>query len=1070
MAVVVTTEPRGFHVYQSNEIGRSLRSALLLGAATAAAITVAQPAAAQDQTVETVVVTGSRIPQQGLYSSSPVTAVGQQEIQLQGTTKVENLLNSLPSVLASNTSSDSNGASGTATVDLRGLGTNRTLVLVDGNRLMPGDPYTGSAADLNTIPTALVDHVEVLTGGASAVYGSDAIAGVVNFIMRKDFEGVEVDGSYSVYNAPNGDSLYDQVNQDRGYATAQKDYWGGGTTDLSLLIGTNSADGKGNITVYASYRNVQPVLQKNLDYSACALWSDFYSSFVCGGSSNYNRWRSFDNKRSPVGNGLPSPAPALPSDFFGGNPGGVLTPYAGQVYNYGPENYMLRNDTRYTGGYFAHYEVNKQFDVYSSMMFTDDDTSAQIAPSAIFSGSGPVQYRGTVNTHYYQINCDNPYMTLQQNTLLCGQTPGSAPTLPGGFYDGAGNITPGQSLLDLRIRNILGGPRIDNLRHTAYRMNIGVKGDLGNGWAYDIHGQYGLTLFTENYQNDLSGIRIENSLEVDPVTGKCFAAVPDSNGIINDPNCVPWDIFHGFSAPPSYVASPGFQQGYNEEQVISGQLTGDLGQWGVQSPWAKSPVAVAVGAEYRAEYIKLDTSYNYQIGDLTGQGTKILPIPRSGFSVSEAFGEIRIPVVQDMPLAEDLSLNAGFRYSSYSSVGSSTTYKVGAEWQPVDDLRFRASYSRASRAPNVLELYYPQKIGLFTGGGDPCAGNNGGAPVSAQCAAVWTAFGYDAASAAAALACPASQCNQYLGGNASLKPETADTLTLGVVLTPTFIDGFTATIDYFDIEVDDYVGTITPTTSLAGCYGSASPAAAIAYYCPFVTRSPATGSIYGAGYVADLNINLPYIKTSGMDFEATYAADLGDVSGGFLDGLGSLTTHFVGTWLQNYKIKPSSVALGTDTEYDCTGLYGPAVCGEPRPNWRHSMRFTWSTPWDVDFSLNWRHVGEVNVDVNQPNALLGGGSTLTTCPAGSSIAGTQVSTNFYGGNCGPGAHIDAQDYIDLAASWNVREGVQLRGGVNNVFAKRPPVVGSTFGSNGNTWPGTYDAMGRMFFVSATVKY
>ncbi len=869
---------------------------------------------------------------------------------------------------------------------------------------------------------------------------------------------------------PNGNGLFDKLNKASGYPTAQTDWWGGATSDVSLILGTDTGDGKGNITVYAGYRDVQPVLQKNLDYASCALWSDFVNSYSCGGSSNYNRWRSFDNKTAPVGNGLPGTT----NDFFGGTPG-VLSPYAGQVYNYGPANYMMRNDVRYTGGYFAHYKVNKALDVYSSMMFTDDQTDAQIAPSAIFAGSGPVKYKGTANTHYYEINCSNPLMTAQQNTALCGQTPGSAfianPAFAaGGFFGGQGNITPGQSLLDLRIRNILGGPRVDNLRHTSYRFVVGSRGDLGDGWAYDFHGQYGETLYTESYQNDLSGIRVENSLEVDPATGKCFSAEADANGIINDPNCVPWNIFQGFSKPPSYVNSPGYQQGYTEEQILTGNVTGDLGKWGVQSPWAQSPVAVALGAEYRAEYLKLDTSYNYQIGDLTGQGTKVLPVALSGFNVSEGFGELRIPLIQNLPMAEDLVLHFSGRYSSYSSVGAETTYSVGAEWQPVDDLRFRASYSQAGRAPNVSELYQTHKIQLF-GGSDPCAGDGAAPAQSPQCQAVWNTFGYNAATAKASLGCPASQCNQYLGGNESLKAETSNTLTLGAVLTPTFLDGFTATIDYFNIEVDNYISTVAPGTSLAGCYGGGASAAATAYYCPAVHRSPATGAIYGAGYVTDLNVNLPYIKTAGVDFEATYSANLGDISGGWLDGLGSLTTHFLGTWQQKFVTKPSNVSLGTDSTYDCTGYYG-LICGAPRPTWRHQMRFTWSTPWDVDFSLNWRHINGVKLDAGQPNSLAGGGLPLTTCAAGSSIAGNSISTNFYGGDCGPGAKIGAQDYFDLAFAWSVREGVAIRGGVNNIFAKRPPVVGSTFvGSvgNGNTYPGTYDAIGRQFFVSVTIK-
>src|ERR1700742_970654 len=248
----------GSKVYQI-ESKSSLKTALLLGAATATAMSLSTVARADDQ-VETVIVTGSRIPQVGLYSTSPVTAVSQQEIKYEGTTNVETLLNNLPGVFADFTETASNGATGQATVDLRGLGANRTLVLVDGTRLMPSDPQN-PVADLNQIPAALVDHVEVQTGGASAVYGSDALAGVVNFIMRRDFEGVEVDAQYSVNEAANDSSFYQGLQKTANFPSAPENWWGGATTDTTLIVGTNTADGKGNVTAYIGYRNTQAVLE-----------------------------------------------------------------------------------------------------------------------------------------------------------------------------------------------------------------------------------------------------------------------------------------------------------------------------------------------------------------------------------------------------------------------------------------------------------------------------------------------------------------------------------------------------------------------------------------------------------------------------------------------------------------------------------------------------------------------------------------------------------------------------------------------------------------------------------------
>ncbi len=402
----------------------SLKTALLLGAATASAMSLSSAAMAQQAPVETVVVTGSRIPQVGLYSSSPVTAVNQTEMKLQGTTSVETLLNNLPGVMADFTQTASNGATGQATVDLRGLGSSRTLVLIDGKRLMPSDP-SNPVADLNQVPASMVDHVEVLTGGASAVYGSDAEGGVVNFIMRKDFEGIEVDGQYSINNADNNGQShgvpYSSLVADDGFAAAPKDWWGGATTEANLLMGVNTADGKGNITGYLGYRDIQAMLESARDFSACSLTTNFGFLFrsnpgnrtdlYCSGSSNYNRWLSWDDLLN-----------GQPGQFFGGQTNWV--PYHGSdpsmKFNYGPLNYLQRPDVRYDGGFFGHYQVSPMLDVYSNFMFADDHTLAQIAPSGAFLASGPAHFPGTVSPGYVQVNCDNPLMTAQQNQLLCG--------------------------------------------------------------------------------------------------------------------------------------------------------------------------------------------------------------------------------------------------------------------------------------------------------------------------------------------------------------------------------------------------------------------------------------------------------------------------------------------------------------------------------------------------------------------------------------------------------------------------------------------------------------------------
>ncbi len=1025
-----------------------LKTALLLGAASASAMSLSTMAKAQESTVETVVVTGSRIPQVGLYSSSPVTAVNSQEMKYEGTTNVETLLNNLPGVFADFTETASNGATGQATVDLRGLGSVRTLVLVDGTRLMPSDP-SNPVADLNQVPAALVDHVEVQTGGASAVYGSDAEAGVVNFIMRKDFEGVELDGQYSVNNADNGGKQFENPQDALGIAHAPKDWWGGGTTDSTLIIGTNTADGKGNITAYIGYRDIQAVTEAARDFSACSISVTKASSHtpdvhVCAGSANKNLWVSLDDYYAGTNYELYQEG--------NGHPGsGHFVPYTGagdQKFNYGALNYLQRPDERYTGGFFGHYTVNPMLDVYSDFMFSDDHTLAQIAPSGAFLGN------------YFTFNCDNPLMTASERTALCS---GNAQAALGNVCTPVGNtgncnIDPNNATVAIGRRDIEGGNRIDDLRHTAYRAKIGAKGDLGHGWSYDIYGQYGTTIYAENYSNEWSKSRTANALNVDPATGQCYSV---ENG--QDPNCVPLDIFNGFNPTDpnfqnalAYVKAQGFKSGWTKEQVLSGSLTGDLGDWGGKSPWAKDPIAVAVGGEYRRESLKLDTSRDFQTGDLYGQGAKTLPIPGSGFDVEEGFGEIRVPVVQGVEWAQDLSINGGYRYSSYNLQGNVSSYKYGAEWQPIDDFRLRASYQVATRAPNIIELFANPNTGLF-GGSDPCA-TPANATVAANCLS-----GGGVAHAAAPnagsgiLNCPAAQCNAQFAGNAALRPETSRTDSFGIVLTPSFIEGFSATIDYFDIKINQYLAAPDSNAVLGACYGDGATAVTQAIACPLIFRDPANHSIHtNDGFVDAIVQNEGSLQTSGIDFEANYNTSFEDMG---ISGLGGLSFNFIGTYLQTLKLTP--IEHADFLAYNCAGLYG-LLCGTPSPDWRHKLRVTWTTPWDVDFSLDWRHLSGVGLDINKKNVILFNG---------------QCGTN--GSPCPElvDAHLPAFDYFDLAFNWTVHPGVSLRGGVDNVFDKTPPVVdsntaglsGPPFG-NGNTFPGVYDSLGRTFFIGATLKY
>lgn len=1023
----------------------SLKTALLLGAATASAMSLASAAMAQEQ-VETVVVTGSRIPQVGVYSSSPVTAVTNQEIKYEGTTNVETLLNNLPSAFADFGSFESNGSPGTATVNLRNLGSSRTLVLIDGKRLMPGDPSLPSP-DLNQVPAALVDHVEVVTGGASAVYGSDAIAGVVNFIMRKDFEGVEFDGQWTGYQH-NNDNAFERgiVAQGLGGSApgtipeAPSNVFDGDTVDLNGVMGVNTPDGKGNITMYGGFRHINPVTEDTRDFSACGTATTGSGSFICAGSSTSAKTVNGNT----AGGRFVSLDGASCANCTVNPTTGLLDPWGGakDQFNFAPLNYLQRPDQRYTFGAMGHYEFNKAIDVYSSLMFMDDHTVAQIAPSGAFFGT------------VLQTNCNNPELTPDEVQQFCTS---------------ATNVQrPGFATLLIGRRNVEGGNRQDDLRHTSYRMVVGVKGDLGGGWAYDAFAQYGDTVYQEEYLNDLSIVRIGRSLDVNP-DGNCASADDGS-----DPGCVPWNIFvpNGVTkAATGYLGVPGMKEGSTQEWVAGASLTGDLGAWGVQSPWAKSPVALAVGTEYRQEELNLRTDLEFSSGDLAGQGGPTVG-NNGGYNLEEGYGEIRIPIAQDMPFFQDLSANAGYRYSSYNISGQVSSYKYGAEWAPIDDFRLRASYQRAVRAPNVVEFFTPTSLGLW-GGNDPCAPTTDGHGVAvhaafslAQCEHTGVTAG-EYGNGFGILQCSASQCNGLFGGSLDLTPETSDTREYGIVITPSFLEGFTATIDYFDITLQNQIGIVPQAEVLGNCAGNADDGSqgGNPFYCSLIHRvgpnnGGFSGAIFGtgttAGYIDSINRNLGKEITKGVDLEANYTSHLEDWGMG---ANGSLSFNLLGTYTQNFKVQPVAATADHvgDHTYDCAGLFG-LTCGTPIPKWRHKLRVTWTSPWDFDLSLDWRHMSSVKFDANSSDPTLS-----QPC----------------GGPCGDksDAQIGAYDYLDISGDYTVRDGISFHAGVQNVFDKDPPFLDSNalgvsappFG-NGNTYPQVYDALGRTIFLGVTVKY
>ncbi|NBW07478.1 MAG: TonB-dependent receptor [Caulobacteraceae bacterium] len=978
-----------------------MATTIITGAALAAfaAPAFAQTAPAADpqaDEVAEVVVTGSRIPQANLVTTSPVTQVTGEDIDVQGVTRVEDLITQLPQAFASQNSTVSNGASGTATVSLRNLGSSRTLVLIDGRRMGYGSPLD-DAADLNQIPGQLVDRVEVLTGGASAVYGSDAVAGVVNFIMKKDFEGIKIDAQYGFYAHHND---YDGVGNLRNEITRRgttnptqfklpdDDVSDGESREVTLTMGVSAPDGKGNLMAYAGYRNNNAILQANRDYSACTIATPtaaLPTTYACGGSGTSfpGQFTDFVNYAYTLGAGQ------------------TFVPYSSttNAYNYGPINYYQRPDERYTLGAFGHYEINEHAEAFTQLMFTDYSSVAQIAPSGSFFNADT-------------INCDNPLLSTQQKTAI-GCTPAliaSGGRVP--FYIGR--------------RNVEGGGRQDSLGYESYRAVIGLRGLITEGWNYDVAAQFSRVRLSRTYLNDFSVSRLKRATDVISVGG-----VPTCRSVVDgtDPACVPYNVFSTggvTQAALDYLQIPLIQTGETTQQVVTAAVTGDLGVYGIQSPYAASGIKVAFGAEYRRDYLGSTTDAAFASGDGAGQGGPTIGVTGS-VDVSDVFGELQIPLADDQSWAYSASIDGAFRHSEYKNL-STDTYKFGADYAPIADVRLRASFSHAVRAPNVIELFSAQGLGLFDAAADPCG------PTRTATLAQCTATGAGAVYGNVALDSPAGQYNQLSGGNPNVAPEESDTTTFGVVFTPSALPGFNLSLDYFDIQVDGLISTVGAANTLDLCYKDNDPAA-----CSRIHRNTANGSLWvGSGYVENLNINIGGLKTSGVDVNANYGFDLDTVG---LSQYGSIGLSFVGTWLDTLETD-----TGTNTASsvsDCVGYYGSAQCGVPNPEWRHRFRATWQSPWNVDVSATWRYYSEVDF-----------GSSLT-----GPVSGRLDSK------------LDAMSYLDLSANWQITDTVSGRVGVNNVLDTDPPLsVAAGTGGNGNTYPQLYDAMGRYVFFGISAAF
>ena len=993
----------------------SVRRAAIAGlfAFVAARSAPAQAPAVAAEAVPTleVVVTGSRIKQPNLTATSPVQVVSDKDIKLNGTTDMIGLLNTLPQQFMNNTSDISGtsqvlaGAGGISTADLRGLGPQRTLVLVDGKRLGTGDANTANnnpAPDLNQIPVQLVQRVDVVTGGASAVYGSDAIAGVINFIMKRNFEGVMLDAQYGLNDHTNHNDFMQGLIQQAGTGFNEPPHHvnDGYNRSAAVIVGMNGADDKANATAYFTYLRQDPVSQGRRDFSACKLnvtpdKSNVINQAACNGSANSNLFE-------------PQNGPNKLNDYS--VVGDQLLPYpqAGSVppplFNSNSYQYLLHQDERYTAGVLSHYDFNDRVKVYADFNFMNDKTLVQIGPSGAFAGGNPFDPEGNGG---WLVPCNNPLLSAQEQGVLCGP----------GVSTGSVDVIIGR-------RNIEGAGRTSFFEHMNYRGVLGIEGDIvPDTWSYDAYAQYYYTSLYFNQGNDLGNTNIGNALNVAP-DGTCGQG------------CVPWNIWKQGSVTPqqlAYLLESSLSYGTVKQEILSGSVTGNLGKYGLKFPTADDGLRINVGVERRIETLNYQPDKTAGSGDLSG-GAGAAPTINGGYNVNEVFGEARLPLIQGAPGANDLVFEGGYRYSRYTTAGVANSFKLGLQFAPIQDVRFRAAFQRAIRAPNIVELFNPAVVTQTSlVGVDPCAGAKPAASLS-QCEHT----GVTAAQYGHIAQCPAGQCSAMLGGNPDLRPETANTTSIGLTLTPTFLPGFTGSIDYYRIKIADEINAVPANIELALCLNLANPAA-----CALIQRGP-NGQLFGqaSGFFKDIAGNFSGALVAGVDLQLQYDVPIGT-------RWGKLEAALNGSYLQKNETTPLK-----GFTYDCAGLYG-VTCLTVNPKWRHNLRVSWQTPWHILLSAQWRYIGSVSLDTNdaQPSLQL--------------INNATNSGSFDAFD----AKLGSRSYLDLSGLWDVSSHLTIRAGVNNVLDRDPPLVNSLVSQTGspNTFP-TYDLLGRVIFVGATARF
>lgn len=948
---------------------RNLLASTIIAGASALVFTA--PAMAQDAepaTIDDVVVTGSRIVRQDYVANSPISTVTAEQIQARGDVNVEQILNQLPQVVPGLSANSNNPSNGSATVDLRGLGPSRTLVLVNGHRFIPYDK--SNAVDLNSIPSSLIERVEVVTGGASAVYGSDALAGVVNFIFKRNYEGFGIDTQYGVSN--NGDG--EQFN-------------------LALTFGSNFADGRGNVTGFVGYAD-----RDGFFPSEERAWSQ---SSAAGGSGTGIYGGLNNLALNPyTAAGCPTANPCRRSFRTAGVPGPFSNDFSlsptSDRYDFAPVNLLQSPSERFNVALMGHYDVSDKIEAFAEVFVTDTRNTSQLAPTPATGISIPY-------TNYFVQNYP---------ALLAYANSRPNPTAPLNF--------------DRRMAEV--GARVQNNNTDVYQINTGLRADLGGDWELEGYYSYGRTELTTSIQNDVSRSRLNAALAGGGTATTC---APSVQALF--PTCVPINLFGLDTITPqaaAFVRLNFTDRSVFERNNVQLNITGTV----LQLP--AGPLGVAAGIEYRQDSLAYTPDDAKNAGDIYGFNAERAV---SGSSSSrEIYFEAAVPLISDAPFAKSLELELGARYSDYETVGGVWSYKFGGSWEPVESFRLRALYQRASRAPNVFELFQANDQG-FPAVLDPCTTVNPGTGAARTLSTGVRNFctaqlGFDPVTNG--FVAQNTQTESFFYGNPGLSEETSDTVTVGAVWQPSYVPGLSMSLDYYQIKVDDYIGTIFGGVSgiVGQCFAAgaaASASAPVAVSAVAACNDPGIGlSLIYRDPAGNLKARAPLgnvsaLETSGIDFSTRYGWNVpwaGGMWGDTLDIAVNLT------YLDSYELD--------GIEYK--GTAGAYNISATLPEWKANVSLGYDLG-PVRLAYSGTFIDEMD---NQGN----------------------IADFADGGYSG----VDAYWYHDISGTVQATENMELFAGIRNLLDEDPPVFDNS--PDGNTDPNAYDVVGRYVFFGARFKY